>query len=161
MQVSSSDWDKGRRICIEHPDMDMVIIGNFTSAPIAMKPLFPKSGSWNDPFSQWSQSVSDADKQVLSFTLPAHSFRLFTRKSSSTANEGIKTEYPISIHRDNDHVFVQSSQPVERIDIYSITGLKVRIIRNTSEFSLSGLSSGLYFVTVHTNQTTSSIKLQK
>lgn len=161
MQVSSSDWDKGRRICIEHPDMDMVIIGNFTSAPIAMKPLFPKSGSWNDPFSQWSQSVSDADKQVLSFTLPAHSFRLFTRKSSGTANEDIKTEYPISIHRDNDHVFVQSSQPVERIDIYSITGLKVRIIRNTSEFSLSGLSSGLYFVTVHTNQTTSSIKLQK
>lgn len=44
-------WDvngSGKRLIIEHPTMDVVIIGNFSVSPITMVPGFTHTGTWYD-----------------------------------------------------------------------------------------------------------------
>lgn len=163
MQTNASNWEQGRRICIEHPDMDIVLVGNFTSSPIQMKPLFPQAGVWNELFSNEQQTITDAEKGTFSVSLPAHSFRLYTNKSSATANEEIKKNSTASIQFDphTNHLCIQSSDPVKQIRIYSALGSLVKKTDGTSETDLSAFPTGIYFIHIQTGQGIAVYKILK
>lgn len=160
LQMSANDWEKGRRICLEHPEMDLVLVGNFNATPIAVKPGFPKAGSWYNPFSNQTQSVTEADKDLLSVTIPAHSFLLYTRQAGETANDAIgKQETVIHFDPTTNRVSVQSAFPVEEIRIYSVAGSLQKAVTDTNQADLSRLQPGLYILTVTCNGTLQSHKI--
>lgn len=154
LQTGLNDWEKGRRICLEHADMDLVLVGNFDSLAIRMKPRFPQAGLWSNAHSGVSQSISEADKNEVEVTVPAHSYILFTHKSADTANEKISKETDIYVYMDatGKQAFVQSKHPIEQICVYSAAGSRLITIDNSYNIDLSDLSSGIYILLVQTRQ---------
>lgn len=54
----------GKRIHLYHPDMDVVIGGNFDIVDFNMVPGFPHTGTWYDYFSGSSLEVTDLDASI-------------------------------------------------------------------------------------------------
>ncbi|MDR0892930.1 MAG: alpha-amylase [Mediterranea sp.] len=75
-KVGDSDWDGGRFITLETVDgQKLVVVGNFTNAPITSSVEFPSSGTWYE-FTASDVAIDITSPQTL--TIPANSYRLFT-----------------------------------------------------------------------------------
>jgi hypothetical protein len=77
---SSTDynWDVagfGKRLIIEHPTMDVVVIANFSIGPISMVPGFTQTGTWYDYFS--GQSIVENNLSN-PFLLQPGEYRVYT-----------------------------------------------------------------------------------
>lgn len=72
------NWDvagKGKRLIIEHPQMDVVIIGNFDVVPISMVPGFTHTGTWYD----YMQGTSIIEENLNNaFLLQPGEYRIYT-----------------------------------------------------------------------------------
>jgi len=70
-----------KRVKINHPDMDVRVIGNFDVKSGNISPNFSKTGSWYDYFSGAEVSVSDVNMNV---NLSAGEYRIYTTKQLET-----------------------------------------------------------------------------
>lgn len=73
-----------KRIGLIHPEMDVVVLGNFDIKPGSMNPGFTHTGTWHEYFTGQSLEVSDLAAGI---QLEAGEYRLYTDKKISTGME--------------------------------------------------------------------------
>ncbi|HEX6982135.1 MAG TPA: alpha-amylase family glycosyl hydrolase [Balneolaceae bacterium] len=161
-----------KRIVIDHPDMDVSIVGNFGVTEKEVTPSFTQNGKWYTFFSGDSLTVSNVDT---SFTLAPGKFRIFTTQKfkapeanilSGEVNEENKGDKILTfrLYQNYPNPFTQSTSiPYQlarpatvSLKVFNILGQVVtsrEIGEKTAgsyeiEFDVSGLSSGVYLYRV-------------
>ena len=78
----------GRWISLTHPELSVVVVGNFGLEPLVVTPTFPQTGTWYDYFNGDSLVVSDPNTGIE--LLPGE-FRLYTNRYIGRAEPGLIT----------------------------------------------------------------------
>ncbi len=79
----------GKRLIIQHPTMDVVIIANFSVNSISMVPGFTQTGTWYDYFSGGSIEENNLDN---AFELEPGEYRIYTTVQLETPDLTVNTE---------------------------------------------------------------------
>jgi 1,4-alpha-glucan branching enzyme len=85
-------WDVGglgKRLIIQHPSMDVVVIANFEVNPINMVPGFTQTGTWYDYFTGGSITVNDLNN---AFLLEPGEYRVYTTEELETPDISVGLE---------------------------------------------------------------------
>ncbi|AKQ45756.1 hypothetical protein TH63_09015 [Rufibacter radiotolerans] len=78
-----------KTIHIQHPDMDVAILGNFGVASGTIDPRFQRTGTWYDYVTGQSYSVSSVNQSI---TLQPGEYRIYTTKRLSNGSILTKTD---------------------------------------------------------------------
>lgn len=98
-EVTTDLAEEFKRIILDHPDLDAVIVGNFGVVEDSGKPQFPAAGKWYDYFSGDSITILNSDTIVM---LDPGQFHIFTTRKFETPESDILTHtdrgggYPIA-----------------------------------------------------------------
>jgi glycosidase len=171
-----------KRLVMTHPDMDVLLLGNFALTDANIIPGFTKTGTWYDYFRGTSLQVTDTHGAI---PLLAGEFRLYTTKKIdgnrrglvSTTIDELNPERPTQVRllpnypnpfnpTTTLHFELPKTSPVT-IDIYDILGRRVAQALNTTLhagthqfiFDGSNLSSGTYLVRLTTDTQSLSTKM--
>jgi len=171
-----------KRLVMTHPDMDVLLLGNFALTDANIIPGFTKTGTWYDYFRGTSLQVTDTHGAI---PLLAGEFRLYTTKKIdgnrrglvSTNIDELDPELPTQVRllpnypnpfnpTTTLHFELPKTSPVT-IDIYDILGRRVAQALNTTlhagthQFIFDGtnLASGTYLVRLTTDTQSSSTKI--
>ena len=88
-QIGSGNWENGKRICLNSPDLKMVIIGNFKPTGTAITdPDFPATGIWYDLITGETMDVTDTNMTI---SLEPGKFKVLTDKEIFTTQQIIWT----------------------------------------------------------------------
>jgi hypothetical protein len=162
-QVSTSDWNNGRRIYLTNGSMNVIILGNFTgTGSIITYPNFPKTGTWYELLTGNQLNVTNTTIPV---TLSQSELRIYTDQKVTLPN-GISapkydsdcTIYPSVT---NQFVTVSSTSAVNSVKVYNLQGSLLQSFNNKTEIDISNLSNGLYLLEVNTLQGRSIHKIVK
>jgi 1,4-alpha-glucan branching enzyme len=186
---STSDYDyllstKQKRINLNHPDMNVTVLGNFATSSGSLVPSFQNTGTWYEYFSGDSLQVTDVNASI---TLEQGGYRLYTDKKLKTPefimnvntcnwnpDEFEVTVYPNPLQQDLN-IRVSSLQPVPiTITIKDITGREIRklasdyLINGTHFFQWNGKTgggnetgSGIYLLQISTPSNQKIIRIIK
>jgi 1,4-alpha-glucan branching enzyme len=144
----------GKRIEINHPDMDVRIVGNFDVGNRTIDPSFSKQGWWYSFFDGDSIQVTDLHKPV---TLAPGEYRIYTSKRLSTpeittALQKIRAENaPFQVYP-NPVSGLLHMEAVPENSMLTIINSAGRVVQRLELFSyqdqvdLSFLLPGLYFL---------------
>jgi glycosidase len=149
----------GKRVHLNHSDMNVVALGNFDVTTINMQAGFQKTGWWYEYFSNDSINVTDVN---MSIEFQPGEYQLWTDKnlnpklqigSARVLSSSVRV-YPNPIQNE---VFVEStSKPIEQIKLLDVTGkeLLVESVDKLNEYRLqtSFLTTGTYFIEVSTSE---------
>jgi hypothetical protein len=165
-----------------HPDIDVLLFGNFALTDANIIPGFTKTGTWYDYFRGTSLQVTDTHGAI---PLLAGEFRLYTTKKIdgnrrglvSTTIDELDPERPTQLRllpnypnpfnpTTTLHFELPKTSPVT-IDIFDILGRRVAQALNTTLhagthqfiFDGSNLSSGTYLVRLTTDTQSLSTKM--
>ncbi|TVQ67024.1 MAG: T9SS C-terminal target domain-containing protein [Balneolaceae bacterium] len=160
-------------IRLEHPDMDVVIVGNFGVDVNSVAVDFPYSGEWHDFVTGRSETFSE---MAVNVTLAPAEFRIYTSRKADPAEEGVffavgeqgfgglpdfftlEPNYPNPfqhVTRLNYDVPVRSGVSLK---VYDLLGRLVAVLVDepvhepgtfTVSFEASGLSSGVYLARLY------------
>jgi hypothetical protein len=86
------NWDVGglgKRLIIQHPTMDVVIIANFEVNPINIVPGFTQTGTWYDYFGGFPIDVNDLNNP---FLLEPGEYRVYTTVELETPDISVGIE---------------------------------------------------------------------
>lgn len=158
MQVSGSDWDNGRRIMLDSPDLKMVVLGNFKpNASVTMTANFPSTGTWYNLLDNTSENISNT---ATNYTLAANSFKIFTNKEIAS---GIENEQSrgFSIYTLPNQLIIDSLEPIILVKIYTIDGRLVKTVQGTTRISTADVSRGCYIVKVQSSKAMHTGKILK
>jgi len=148
----------GKRIEINHTDMDVRIIGNFDVENLDVNPSFSKTGWWYSYFEGDSINVSDPQETI---SLAAGEYRLFTTKRlvkpditadsrNSRAKQNELQVYPNPV---KGMLYMEPVPESARLTILNNAGLLVKIIEmegGQEHVDLSFLPPGLYILSRQT-----------
>lgn len=98
-----------KRITIDHPDMDVSIIGNFGVTEKTITPDFSQAGTWYTYFRGDSLAVTDTDTTV---SLRAGEFFIYTTKHFSAPEAGLIP------YDDHDTVEPPAPEPPAKFKLY-------------------------------------------
>ena len=147
MQIASSNWSAGRRICLNSPDLKMVIVGNFNSSgTIAANPNFPTTGTWYDIITGETMDVTNTNMTI---SLEHGKFKALTNKKidfSSGINE-IEKDKP-GLLQTQDYLTIVTEEPVIAAKVYNINGLLIKQTRGENTISIANLPKGYYIFSV-------------
>jgi glycosidase len=159
---------KMKRVNIQHPDMDVVVLGNFDLSPQTVDPNFTKTGTWYEFFKGTTLEVTAASQNT-PISLLQGEYRLYTSKlvtrpsfltgieeqAADDSNAGLLFEvYPNPFADETQIRFTgEDAYQLHTVEIFSADGVRVRIIAcpaGISEVPLdsSGLAPGAYFIRV-------------
>lgn len=149
LNISTADWDAGRRIGLTHTDLNMVVLGNFkASAAITANPNFPKTGKWYELLTGEELDVTNTSMTI---NIPAGTVRIYTdRKSSGIDN-------PVSDNTNNVYPTVTSgkvyvtSGTANSVYVYNMQGALVKASSDVSEIDITDSPSGVYILKVSSN----------
>lgn len=151
-----------KRIQLDGPAFDVAVIANFTVSSQNVSPQFTQTGTWYEYFSGTTMNVTNTSMQV---TVAPGGYKLYsTQPLNTTAGTAIvKDPNLIQLFPNPASTSFQVNHPVDKIDIYNMTGQIVkRFKREMSSYDISDLASGIYIVDVINAQNNrSSIKLVK
>jgi 1,4-alpha-glucan branching enzyme len=144
----------GKRIEINHPDMDVRIIGNFDVSQITLDANFSQTGWWYDYFSGDSISVSNLHEGL---PLNAGEFRIYTTKrllppKITVSLPGIKypgQSFAIYPNPVTNQVWVEAWEVESQISVHNLSGLE--LISNIvppfeKTIDLSSLPKGVFII---------------
>ncbi len=156
-----------KRININHPSMNVTIIGNFNVTPGSINPTFQQTGWWYDYFSGDSILVNNVTDQI---SLEPGEFHIYTTVKLPTPEPGIlldvnnqnnalvnsyelEQNYPNPFNPSTKIKFAIPNSEVVSIKVYDILGREIRTLLDEEltagfheiEFNASNLSSGIYF----------------
>lgn len=142
---------------------DVLILANFDVTNQAVVTGFPYAGVWYNLMDNTSINVTNV---VATITIPAGEFRVYGNKKALLAIENFEKLNGIALYPNPVSDYFTLSAPVSRVTIYSLSGQLVKSFTGsgklTSEFSVSELSAGLYFVkATDENNTTEVLKFLK
>jgi hypothetical protein len=86
---------QGKRLIIQHPSMDVVIIANFSVNMLSMVPGFTQTGTWYDYFS--GESIVETNLQN-AFELQPGEYRVYTTVQLETPDITVSTEETLTNH---------------------------------------------------------------
>lgn len=149
----------GKRIEINHTDMDVRIIGNFDVRNLSINPNFSKTGTWYEFFTGESLDVTNVNSEI---TLAAGEYRLYTTKFIQDPTVSIReytnnnnllkiSVYPIPA---SNKITVSAETPIKSIAILDLKGRIIyseQVFSNTSTLNTSMLSSGMYILQIESN----------
>jgi hypothetical protein len=169
-------WDVGglgKRLIIQHPDMDVVIMANFEVEAINMVPGFTQTGTWYDYFTGEEFPVSDLNEPVL---LEPGEYRVYTTEELETPDISVgvydhafvggtlDAPYPNPF---NDFTQVSFTLEQNRNIEVLVTDLQGRVVRHLAEGNYasgnhllrwngrddagSKVASGLYLIQLRTS----------
>lgn len=139
-------WDVsglGKRLIIQHPDMDVVIMANFEVTSINMIPGFTQTGTWYDYFTGEAITVNDLNN---AFFLEPGEYRVYTTEELETPDISVgvyDTDFvggaldapypsPFSDFTQVSFTLEQSSQ----IEV-TVSDLQGRVVRNITSGNFS------------------------
>ncbi len=164
--------EAGKRITLRHPDMNVVIVGNFDVTQKGLTFTFPNTGQW---FEYYSQSDINIQSTSQTFTLQPGEFRIYTsmyidRKDYAVSSPAMEIDQnPLRVDiwpnpaASNLNIAINNSNS-EMVDIkvYDINGRFISTIHQgklmPGENSISwvkpnGIGKGVYFVVIQTDST--------
>ncbi|MDN3671601.1 alpha-amylase family glycosyl hydrolase [Flavobacterium branchiarum] len=126
---------------------DVLILTNFDVTDKAVATGFPYAGVWYNLMDNTSINVTNVAATI---AIPAGEFRIYGNKRALLAIEDFEKPNGITLYPNPVTDYFTLSAPVLNVAIYSLSGQLVKRFSGnaklTSEFSVSELSSGLYFV---------------
>lgn len=146
----------GKRIHLNHPDMNVCIVGNFDVDGFDMVPGFQSTGTWYDYFAQQSLEVTDVNASMF---LNAGEWHIYT-DSPVALPDGITAiaepaDVSVSLYPNPGNGFINltSDFEIESVVVYGLDGsavlnLPVAAQHKTQVMDLSHLSAGMYLVEV-------------
>ncbi|HEY6914203.1 MAG TPA: T9SS type A sorting domain-containing protein, partial [Paludibacter sp.] len=152
LNVSASDWTEGRRIALTHNDLDMVVLGNFDAVnTINMNANFQKTGTWYNLLSGEQLNVTNSS---MTFSMQPGDLLVFTDRKinlpielrDSTVQKDIKVFPTIT----KGFVHITSPTAIKNVNIYTLQGLLVETITDSSEINTENFRSGVYLFEVQT-----------
>jgi len=150
MQIAESDWAAGRRICLNSPNLKMVILGNFNpSGTATTNPNFPATGTWYNLLTGEAMNVTNTNMTI---PLDAGKFIIFTDRKLNLPSEinEVKKEQ-ISLQQTPDNLTIVSENPVTFAKLYTINGLLIKQIQGENTISIANLPKGCYILNVQLN----------
>ena len=149
LNVSTSDWENGRRIALTHSDLSLVVLGNFKAdGSITSFPNFPKTGMWYNVLTGQEYYVGSANNpinltpgQVLVFADKKINFN--TAVEDVRVNEFSSIFYPVQT---SGKVFIQDQNAVNTIKVMNLQGQLMNTYTNTNEIDLSAYAKGIYMI---------------
>ncbi len=142
----------GKRIGIQHPDMDIRILGNFGVTRANLEPFFSRTGWWYDYFAADSFQVSNLNEPL---PFDPGEYRIYTTKRLSLPSLIDPGEEPgseeLSIYPNpvTDILRLSASDGKARLLIYNASGQMViqRELREEEDrIDVSALGRGLYLL---------------
>jgi len=163
LSIGSSDWTSGRRIALTHPDLNMVVMGNFdATATITALPNFQSSGIWYNLLTGEELNVSNTH---MTMDIQSGGLLIFTDRKVNLPNglkkTVIQSDCKVYPTLTNGKVYVSTSSEVKNIRIYNLQGSLIKTVANTTEIDLSDMTNGLYLIEVSTLQGNSRYKIIK
>jgi glycosidase len=160
--------DASKRIEINHPDMDVRIIGNFDVQPQSVDPSFSSTGWWYSYFEGDSLDVNDLHSAL---ALGPGQFQIYTTKKLSTPEitaslkgpEAGVAGFPIYPNPSSGWVHLDPLPEISRLTVLQSSGRVIHeflLPEYRDQIDLSSLPPGLYLLIRRTgNGATETAKL--
>jgi hypothetical protein len=147
---------------LQHPDLNVVLAGNYTTSATSVTLPFTQTGTWYDLFTGESYVVDNLSNPV-NVTLPGSSFKLLTSKKTLTDSEPISMEKPVVVYPNPTNGFIQFSDSApKRVTLYNALGRQVLQQQVTDgTLNIGNLPAGPYFMQVYTADKMESLKILK
>lgn len=147
----------GKRIEINHPDMDVRVMGNFDVSEISLEANFSKTGWWYEYFTGDSISVTNLHELI---PLEPGEYRIYTTKrftppgiTSSLPGTRLAAQsfniYPNPVY---DVAYVDAGEGESRISVVSLSGQEIitTLLHPFDErIDLGALPEGMYIISRH------------
>ena len=164
--MGQADWAQGRRIAIEHDDLNVVVLGNFRAdANVNANPNFPQAGDWYELLTGQTLPVTNTAMQL---NLAPGEVRVYTdRPITGQPTLPDLPEEPdfsgLPVHEDDapadflypgvtdGMVHVSTAGQVREAWVYDLQG-KLRQRTDRPVIDLSGCADGLYIVALVTTE---------
>lgn len=159
--VNVSDWNDGRRITLQHDELNMIVLGNFKAEDeMKISPLFPKTGVWHELISGASLNIQNTDTLL---RMSAGKLYVFTdreidlpaglhRFEDADEFTDRRTEVPQVNTLVVDKIFIETSSEIERIFLYDPDGsMLIADAGGSSEINVSFLENGIYILKIMTS----------
>ena len=159
IQIAQINWG-GRRICLDAPDLKMVIVGNFhPSGDVRADPIFPTTGTWYDLMTEETIEVTNTYSPV---TLAPGKFKVFTNKKIDfTTGINVVKKEEMGLRQTSDNLTILTEEPVVSAKIYSISGLLIKQTQGENTISITNLLKGSYILNVQLSGQNVSFKFIK
>jgi Alpha amylase, catalytic domain/Secretion system C-terminal sorting domain len=128
---------------------NVVVLANFSVADLNFTPDFPYTGTWYNLMDNTSINVTNTTSLIL---VPSGGFRVYGNQlaQSLLSNDEFETLTDINLYPNPSNNYFQLSKAVETVEIYTITGQKIKGYEggfsSDATFDISELSNGLYLV---------------
>ena len=144
MQFGSGDWGV-RRICLNAPDLKMVIVGNFNpTGNVTVYPNFPATGIWYDLITGETMDVTNTNMTI---SLASGKFKALVNKKVDfpTGIDEVKKAQPV-LQQTPDHLTIVAADPVVAVKIYTANGLLIKQTQGENTVSITNLPKGCYIL---------------
>ena len=151
MQIGYSNWSAGRRLCLNAPDLKMVIVGNFNPNGDAVINFdFPVTGTWYDLMTGETIEVTNT---AMTTSLAPNKFKVLTNKELDWSSGIDKTKKDnIRLKQLRDLLIIVAEEPVIAAKIYTASGLLMKQTRYDDVISIADLPQGCYILNVQLNE---------
>jgi len=131
---------------------NVVILSNFDVTAKDIIPYFPYTGTWYNLMDNTTFSVSNTDAPI---NLQPGEFRIFGNKASTLSTPNYEISQLISLYPNPAKSYFNLSKTVNKVSIYNIHGKLIKQFSGNFEkeyaFNITDLSSGMYLVSIETN----------
>jgi glycosidase len=154
LSIDGSNTEKQRLYVYDTslPSTDLkniVVLANFSVNNENFTPDFPYTGTWYNLMDNTSINVTNTTSQIL---VPSGGFRVYGNQPAQSllSNDEFETLTDINLYPNPSNNYFQLSKAIETVEIYTITGQKVKGFEggfsSDATFDISELSNGLYLV---------------
>lgn len=129
---------------------NVVILANFSAGNLTINPSFPYTGTWYNLMDNTSFVVTDTQAVI---SVPSGGFKIFgNQPAPSLATEDFSLTDLMSLYPNPTTDSFQLSDSISKVEIYSLTGQKVKNFEggfsSDHVFTVSDLNQGIYFVQI-------------
>ncbi len=169
-----------KRLTIEHPDMDVVVLGNFDIFPREISPAFTRTGTWYEFFRGTATDIGSGNRDT-PIQLQPGEYRIYTSKQVSRPSFLTGVIYPMADKGEETTLQVFPTPFSERatvrlssveggmphtLELFAADGSRVRIISlpaGTEEVTIDGdgLPAGVYYLRAVAERGTAVTRLVK
>lgn len=149
-----------KRINLDGPQFDVVVVANFGVTPQNVNPNFSQTGTW---FEYFSGTTTNVTNQTAALTLQPGEYRVYSTQQlqDPLSNDDISAvNNNITIYPNPAGNFFSVSKEVDQLSIYNMSGQKVMDLNaNLDRHDISNLSTGIYIVQAISDGNASSLRL--
>ncbi len=132
---------------------DVLIISNFDVVARNVATGFPYAGTWYNLMDNSTLIVADVNQTI---NLQPGEYRILGNKTATLAISDFEKEATIKLYPNPSSNYFTLSAETTKVEIYSITGQKVKQFDSVKsidqQFSISDLSKGLYLVKAYNDK---------